>query len=339
MEWIVLDAKKTSKGDDVNNLISIIIPVYNAEAYLQRCLNSVLSQTFKNLEIILIDDGSVDNSLQICREFEKKDDRIIVLQNPSNEGVSYSRNRGLEIAKGEYIGFVDADDWIAEDHFSGLLEGILKNDCEMSIAKANKYTIEGQCTLLSDWEEGIYTTNETLINIFSPCGAKGFLWNKLFLAEIIKEHKITFNPEIYYCEDLLFIACYLRCCKKIYLMSQATYYYWIDGNNTVERPFNERQFSAVKAFSILQGLFKKFEKRVRRTCTNAYLDVCVGALIKALKERDKNKKYISFYKKEIRKNSWHYYFDKSRSAKMKIYILLISISCNLFSKVHGKIKK
>ena len=109
----------------MNKLISIIIPVYNVEKYLEDCLNSVVNQTYKNLEIILIDDGSTDNSGKICDLYAKKDNRIVVIHK-ENAGVSSARNVGLKIAKGLYIGFVDPDDYIAEDMYEILYQNIIK---------------------------------------------------------------------------------------------------------------------------------------------------------------------------------------------------------------------
>ena len=100
-----------------NGLISVIVPVYNVESYLEKCIDSIIHQTYKNLEIILVDDGSTDNSGKICDVYKEKDSRIKVIHK-QNRGLSSARNCGLEIAKGEYIGFVDGDDYIAEDMYA-----------------------------------------------------------------------------------------------------------------------------------------------------------------------------------------------------------------------------
>ena len=109
----------------MNNLISVIIPVYNVEQYLSKCLDSVVNQTYKNLEVILVDDGSTDNSGKICDEFALKDNRIIVIHK-SNGGLSSARNEGLKFAKGQYVGFVDSDDYIEIGMYEKLLEVSLK---------------------------------------------------------------------------------------------------------------------------------------------------------------------------------------------------------------------
>lgn len=115
-----------------NILLSIIVPVYNVERYLRRCLESIINQTYSNLEIILVDDGSTDNSGNICDEFAEKDSRITVIHK-KNEGVSVARNIGLDIAKGDYIGLVDSDDYIKVDMYKKLLELITASDSDMAV--------------------------------------------------------------------------------------------------------------------------------------------------------------------------------------------------------------
>ncbi|WP_052399127.1 glycosyltransferase family 2 protein [Candidatus Francisella endociliophora] len=113
-------------------LISVIIPVYNVQNYLVRCLDSVINQTYKNLEIILVNDGSTDNSLEICQQYIDKDSRIILI-NKNNGGLSSARNAGLEINKGKYITFIDSDDWVALDYINTLYQNIIDNNADISI--------------------------------------------------------------------------------------------------------------------------------------------------------------------------------------------------------------
>ena len=140
-------------------LISIIIPVYNVEKYLRKCLDSIINQTYKKLEIILIDDGSTDNSGKICEEYAKKDDRIIVIHK-ENAGVSSARNRGIELANGKYIGFIDSDDWIEENMYETLYQNLLQFDvdismCNYSIIRNHKKTFHKH-----DLEDGILIDNK-----------------------------------------------------------------------------------------------------------------------------------------------------------------------------------
>ena len=129
-------------------LISVIIPVYNIEQYLPRCLDSVIAQTYNNLEIILVDDGSTDSSGEICDKYSLLDNRIKVIHK-SNGGVSSARNEGLEVAKGDYIGFVDGDDIIEKDMYQILLDNAIKYHCEMSCCQIDTISVDGVRTSIN----------------------------------------------------------------------------------------------------------------------------------------------------------------------------------------------
>ena len=143
--------------ENINDLISVIVPVYNVEKYLVQCINSILNQTIKNLEIILVDDGSLDNSGKICDEFSKKDDRIVAIHKENN-GLSSARNAGLEIANGNYIGFVDSDDWLDEHMYEILLKLIKENNSDISCCDFFK-TADSNDTMPSCDDEVINSYN------------------------------------------------------------------------------------------------------------------------------------------------------------------------------------
>ena len=111
--------------------VSIILPVYNVEPYLRQCLDSIINQTFKDFELIVVNDCSPDNSLQIVKEYQQKDSRIVLLNLPKNKGISNARNEGMKIAKAKYIVFIDSDDWVREDYVEVLFNDIEKNNCDV----------------------------------------------------------------------------------------------------------------------------------------------------------------------------------------------------------------
>ena len=186
-----------------NELISVIVPVYNVEKYLERCLESIINQTYKNLEIILVDDGSTDSSCEICDKYRDLDSRIKVIHKP-NGGVSSARNVGIEMARGAYIGFVDSDDWIALNMYEILYSmiktyntqiaaGELLRVADTSLDDNVKWTVEGTCRKYSQEEyakkffriEG----NETVF----------YIWNKLYESSVAK--KMVFPEKISIAED------------------------------------------------------------------------------------------------------------------------------------------
>lgn len=217
-----------------NSLVSIIVPIFNAEDYLENCVNSILSQTYTNIEILLINDGSTDNSRLICESFSKKDPRVKVF-NQSNQGPSEARNKGIQYANGEYLQFVDADDCI-DRHMTQRLISSLQNDEDLVICGYQKVIGTNQSNIKKKFQplnEGSYTVEE-FIELFpelfrgklinSPC-------NKLYKKEIICDNQITFDKTISNGEDLLFNLKYFTYSRKISIIKDLLYTY-ININNS-----------------------------------------------------------------------------------------------------------
>ena len=173
--------------------ISIIIPVYNVEEYLPKCLDSVINQTLKDIEIICINDCSTDNSLEILENYVKKDSRIIVLNQEKNQGQGAARNRGLQIASGEYVGFVDSDDWVENDYFEKLYNAAIKYNADIAtvnMLKHKKYykkynVFHKKYLLKSDIQEKIKLYSDKKKYFF-------YAINKIFKTSIIKDNNINF---------------------------------------------------------------------------------------------------------------------------------------------------
>lgn len=187
-------------------LISVIVPVYNASIHIKKCIDSLIEQTYRNIEIILIDDGSNDNSYEICKEYEKKDKRIRAIQK-ENGGVSSARNFGLKIAKGDYIGFVDSDDFVEKDMYNLLINSINKNlsqiaICNLYYENQNKEQIYSYSYI----DEGVFTRYKFPSNMYNILSINGYVCNKLYDRNLIyKNNKfIKFAENIEVSEDSLF---------------------------------------------------------------------------------------------------------------------------------------
>lgn len=206
-------------------LISVIVPVYNVEKHLKRCINSILSQTQADFELILIDDGSTDKSGVICDEFATIDKRIQVFHK-ENGGVSSTRNIGLKHATGRWISFVDSDDWIEKDYLSTLLEG---ENTDLSVVS---FHTEGNSEQYDQsFPSGIFY-HQDIDELLTKYGDYTQLlapWCKIFRASIIKENKIQFNTNFQTVEDTIFVLEYLTHVKTIYSNQKPFYHYWISG--------------------------------------------------------------------------------------------------------------
>lgn len=207
-------------------LVSIIVPVYNAGRTIEKCIDSVLNQQYKNFELILLDDGSTDASGRICDAYAEKDPRIQVLHK-ENSGVSDTRNQGIAMAKGEYLQFLDSDDWITPDATELLVRAAEENDCDMVIADFYRVIGERVSQKGSIEEEGIMNRAEYAVHMMQrPADFYyGVLWNKLYKRSIIGQYHLRMDVTINWCEDFIFNLEYVRHTRAIYALKIPVYYY------------------------------------------------------------------------------------------------------------------
>ncbi len=209
--------------------ISIIVPVYNAEEYLDECIKSIVMQSYQNIEIILVNDGATDDSLDICHQWQERDSRVVCVSK-ENGGVSSARNMGLENASGDYVAFVDADDYVVEDYCERLLSHI-DNDIDMVVLGLVALR-NGQTSPISHrLTAGIYQCADLKKMVVDDGTMSGFTIHSqcavLYRKDIIKTHQISFNKQIKYNEDGLFNVEYImHCLNNIYIdYSESIYVY------------------------------------------------------------------------------------------------------------------
>ena len=200
--------------------ISVIVPVYNVEKYLPRCIDSILSQSFTDFELLLIDDGSPDNCGKICDEYAKRDSRVKVFHKP-NGGVSAARNLGIKNAMGEWITFIDADDYIEDDFLS------LPNEVPEDLLIQNYKVLLDSKFVVHDFEHRLINFSEIHNFLNNNIGKEIFSspWAKFYRRELIKDGNISFPEEIKVGEDALFVLDYLCYTKSILFLSKANYIY------------------------------------------------------------------------------------------------------------------
>lgn len=218
------------------SLFSVIIPVYNVERYLRKCLDSILIQSFKDYEVILVDDGSKDNSGNICVEYALKDKRISIFHK-ENGGVSSARNAGIDKASGEWILFVDADDVVPQDTFLYYANLIASNDIEMILGSYVECDENGKITYSdsSIFEKKI-SMLESLKLFYDPDTLlfQGYIWNRPMKLSIIQDNNLKFNESIFFKEDGLFAVQYMLCCSKnCFYSSHIVYYYYQHKNSSM----------------------------------------------------------------------------------------------------------
>lgn len=207
-------------------MISIIVPIYNAERFLRQCINSILDQDYTVFEIILVNDGSKDASLDICYSY---DDHRIVVINQKNGGVSSARNAGLEVAKGEYVTFVDSDDTLPVNALSLLVKGMKDNFVDMVIGSFMFQHGDIYRSHSSRLAKGLYSFSSLLSGFIDDGTLSGFLFGSvcgtLYRKDIIEQYQLHFNPEVKNNEDGLFNFEYALKTKSVYVLSECVYYY------------------------------------------------------------------------------------------------------------------
>ena len=239
-------------------MISIIIPIYNAESFIDKCLTSVVLQDMLDWECILVNDGSTDNSIDICNSWIEKDSKFRLI-NQVNQGVSAARNIGIEEAKGEWITFVDADDWLEPDYLSSMISHSVDSDLVVS----------GQIREYGDGRTIIYKpkhTNKIHIasddaEVFNDLNVRFLLYaphEKLFKANIIKDNKLTFQVGCSYGEDLQFVYSYLEHIDTVSTIDKALYHYRMADSGTLSTKFRKNQFDEdYRQWLIVYGFYER----------------------------------------------------------------------------------
>lgn len=229
-------------------LISIIIPVYNAEKYLNACIDSVLDQTYSNIEVILVNDGSKDYSGDICNQYKSKDSRIKVVH-LENGGVSRARNKGIEVCNGDYISFIDSDDTIDSDYIESFYDSF-EDDVEIYIQGTNIIRQDGTIDKVSYEGIGINGIYE-IFNTNKLC-SHGYAHGKIYHSTLIKNNNIKFREEIKFSEDLLFILECLLFTDKIKYIEKSGYNYFLREGNASSKEYPiVTELNCIKVFSLL----------------------------------------------------------------------------------------
>lgn len=230
-----------------NEIISVIIPIYNVERYLDKCIRSVVEQTYKNLEIILVDDGSPDQCGTICDKWAEKDERIRVIHK-TNGGLSDARNAGLDAATGAYIGFVDSDDYIHPQMYQKLYKKIKEYNADLAICGYNQVDehtdriIRNVCMPI----EGLIDKKDAIMNICYK-GSFVVVWNKIFKRELFKNLRFTFGKVA---EDLFIMYELFHKCARIVSVSE-NYYYYVQTPNSIMR-----REKTVSYLDIVEGYYR-----------------------------------------------------------------------------------
>lgn len=215
-------------------MISVIIPCYNAEETIESCFNSLIQQTYADWELIFIDDGSSDQTLAKLHALKASHEELTIkVLHQANQGVSSARNLGLGHISGDFIAFVDADDSVEQDYLAKLYEAFEDPSVSLAVCSYTAVDMEQQRKTVYSIKAGLFSKDQALEYLIAEKGPQGYLWNKLFLASVIKESSLVFHREIFMAEDLLFVAEYLIAMMgTIKIIDDPLYRYMIFSNSS-----------------------------------------------------------------------------------------------------------
>ena len=312
-----------------NPKISVIVSVYNTEKYIEKCLDSLLNQTYSNIEIVVINDCSTDGSLKILKKYAKKYDNMILIENKENKGLSYSRNVGLEKATGKYIGYIDSDDYVDSTYYEQMMKAIKKEKSEIAIADMKIVYEDGS---FPDYVSKGCNGEVNTLNIIKN-GLAASACNKLFKREIIEKYKFS---EGKLNEDLAVILPSIVAAKKISYVENNNYYYVQHTGSIQNSRFSDRRFDIFYGVELTLKRIKGCKNYAKISQAIIYEQLIVLLIYVIPKEKNLIrrhhilKKYNQLSKKyNIRKNQYFWKFLEEQGRKHAIYYkILFKLNCN-----------
>ena len=294
----------------MNDLISIIVPVYNVEDYVEKCINSIINQTYENIEIIIINDGSTDNSYEICKRFKDKRIKLFTIK---NKGLSGARNYGISKSKGKYLAFVDSDDYIENNMIEVLYNNLIKEDADLSCCSL--YEVFKNEIISKSKKDKYYVMNnyETIKRTFTDEGLNVYVWNKLYKKDLFKKIKFPVNKNS---EDIYVMYEIISLCEKVVYESIPKYYY-VQRKNSIVNNTNKINIDAIEA-SLHAINYLNNNKELQRYAIKNYLNTRLRCYKKLLYSNKDDKTIRNDYLRELKKYNNIPYTNKE---KIELFLL------------------
>ncbi len=319
--------------------ISVVVPIYNLSKFLPRCFESLLKQTIDNYEIILVDDGSTDDSGTLCDQYEDEYKEFVRCIHKSNGGLSSARNVGIDVAKGKYIIFPDPDDWVEPDYLERLLSLQLTESVDLV---CTGYYVEFdsnsiQANLGQKYQ--IMSREEAQLSLLVSGGMGGFAWNKLYHLDIIRREKLYFLNDVGTTEDLDFAFRYIQYCSKLcFAPDVRTYHYYQRQNAATHGGFSETKVASIHTYEkILQVV--RGDSQIGVVAKEEICNTAINLIIMYLNSNCDNKKIYEEIRLYIKKYYWEYIKSKHYSLGRKIQIILARYTPKLYQKIKNTIAK
>ncbi len=313
----------------MSKTVSAIVPVYNVKPYLPRCIESLLAQTYTALEILLINDGSTDDSGKVCDEYAAKDSRLKVIHK-ENGGVSSARNAGLCAATGDYIGFLDSDDYVAPTMFETLVAQLEATTADISVCSFSNEETPGNFTPYFKGEKKLYTFthDEQIANLLQNKYYSCSCADKLFRCEVLDG--LLFDETITHYEDLLFLYEAMKRSSKLVFSPEPLYYYCTNEGSASTGRFSDKMMTMIDVYDRIYAE-KRVDPALASVVRQEYVRNNVMCAINAANSGYKNKAAIRRMRSNVRKE-WGYYVTRNASLGYKLCATLLILNWALFKK-------
>lgn len=303
--------------------ISVLIPAYNAETFLKRCMDSVLQQTYPHLEVVIVNDGSKDGTLSLCRQYAAADPRVRVIDQ-ENRGVAATRNTALEAVSGDYILFVDADDWIERDMIEKMLYAIQKTkDADIAFCKHDFADRVNDVDRSSDTHQReVWDQTQQQLEFMKHSRMTGMLWNKLIRSSLFAS--VRFDPSVGYGEDAQALWRVLKHSRNMVVLDETLYHHVMEAQSISHQSYSSKKFSSIKMWKeIEQDVLENYPQwkalvQERQVANATYL------CFEMRSSHYKNKSEKQAMRRVIQQNLTVLVKSNGLSAKMKLYALAVA---------------
>lgn len=298
--------------------VSVIVPVYNGQETVEKCIDSILAQTYPNVEIIIINDGSSDKTEETVKRLYSDNDKVHLISQ-TNLGVSAARNRGLEHSNAKYVAFVDCDDYIEPFMIEKMVDAIRGNELSMCGYHWGNRIVNGVCINCD--------TRMALDYIVANGVYKGFLWNKLFMLDRIKNNKIKFDSSIHMCEDLIFCIEYIQVISTVAMIPDPLYHYVDNETNMSNSALSEKRVSVLAAYDKMLTLpAVAGDDVIRRKMLNRMAAHCINLYRKSIRSDKKIKdRYFQTIGQHLNRKEITLLKDSDYGAKTKVMYVLLKL--------------
>lgn len=312
-----MDSKDCNQEVDI--MVSVIVPVYNSEKYIRRCLDSVCGQTYTDLEVILVNDGSKDHSLSILQEYSGRDHRISLVSQ-ENKGVAAARNTGLRNANGDYILYVDADDWIEPDAIECLVSR-MDEDADIVFCSSDHAETPEDVRRESKTECEVWDQDRQLLEFMKHKRMTGMLWNKLIRKSIMDGS--SFNEKTGYGEDAEFLWKVLKKSRKMVVTNEVLYHHVLEDMSISHLSFSEKKFSAIPMWEAINKEVQEQYPELLELAKERLMCAAVFSMYEMKQTKYHNRYYKEYIRGIVKENFQLFMRSPNVSKKMKLYAAAI----------------